>query len=113
MNDALHGRETWRRPGKRDRWSSKRGGEPSPAPHHGPGNATPTPFILVRIQVPSHESSRYRFVFSVSAVAGIASIFPRVSTPANASAVFRDAKPLGAGLERPPGLSRPFSGPGL
>src|SRR5437588_387672 len=52
---------------------------------------TLAPSILVRIQFPSQRSSRYRLVFSVSAVAGIIPILPRVSVPVNATAPTRDA----------------------
>ena len=45
----------------------------------------------------------------VSSLAGIVLKLPRVSYPAKASAATRDAKCLGAGRERPQGLSRPFS----
>jgi hypothetical protein len=48
-----------------------------------------------------------RRVFSVSTVAGTVPILPRVSSPANASATIRDAKRLGVGRERSPGLTRP------
>jgi hypothetical protein len=44
-----------------------------------------------------------------SSLAGIVLKLPRVSYPAKASAATRDAKCLGAGRERPQGLSRPFS----
>jgi hypothetical protein len=44
MNDALHGREAWRPPGKRDRGRRREVGSRVSA-HHGPGGA------LVRIQV--------------------------------------------------------------
>jgi hypothetical protein len=54
MNDALHGREAWRRPGKRDRDRLREVGSRVSA-HHGPGEATLTPVILVRIQVPKHK----------------------------------------------------------
>jgi hypothetical protein len=43
--------------------------------------------------------SDYGRVFSVSTVAGIVPILPRVSSPTNASAATRDAKPLDAGGE--------------
>ena len=51
MNDALHGREARRRSGKRDRDRRREVGSRDNA-HHGPGEATLTPVILVRIQVP-------------------------------------------------------------
>src|SRR6202040_3483658 len=51
MNDALHGREAWRPPGKRDRGRRREMGSRVSA-HHGPGEATLTPLILVRIRVP-------------------------------------------------------------
>jgi hypothetical protein len=51
MNDVLHGREAWRPPGKRDRGRRREVGRRVSA-HHGPGEATLTPLILVRIQVP-------------------------------------------------------------
>src|ERR1700686_1715412 len=54
-------------------------------------------------------SASNRCVFVVSSLAGIVLKLPRVSAPANASATTRDAKCLGAGRERPQGLSRPFS----
>ncbi len=44
MNDALHGREAWRPPGKRDRGRRREMGSRVSA-HHGPGEAT---LILVR-----------------------------------------------------------------
>ena len=37
MNDALHGREAWRRPGKRDRDRRREVGSRVSAPHGGPG----------------------------------------------------------------------------
>ena len=49
-----------------------------------------------------------RRVFSVSTVAGTVPILPRVSSPANASAITRDAKRLGVARERSPGLARLF-----
>jgi hypothetical protein len=55
------------------------------------------------------ERSSNRCVFVVSSLAGIVLKLPRVSYPAKASAATRDAKCLGAGRERPQGLSRPFS----
>jgi hypothetical protein len=58
---------------------------------------------------PARESASNRCVFVVSSLAGIVLKLPRVSSPANASAATRDAKCLGAGRERPQGLSRPFS----
>ena len=65
---------------------------------------------MVRIQVPSaRESASNRCVFVVSSLAGIVLKLPRVSYLANASATTRDAECLGAGRERPQGLSRPFS----
>ena len=54
-------------------------------------------------------SASNRCVFVVSSLAGIVLKLPRVSYPAEASAATRDAKCLGAGRERPQGLSRPFS----
>jgi hypothetical protein len=57
----------------------------------------------------SQESSSNRCVFVVSSLAGIILKLPRVSYPTNASATTGDAKPVGVGCERPPGLSRPFS----
>jgi hypothetical protein len=57
----------------------------------------------------ARESASNRGVFVVSSLAGIVLKLPRVSSPANASATTRDAKCLGAGRERPQGLSRPFS----
>src|ERR1700738_1365790 len=42
MNDALHGREAWRPPGKRDRGRRREVGSRVSA-HHGPGEATLTP----------------------------------------------------------------------
>jgi hypothetical protein len=57
----------------------------------------------------ARESASNRCVFVVSSLAGIVPKLPRVSSPANASAATRDAKCLGAGRERPQGLSRPFS----
>ena len=59
---------------------------------------------------PSHTTPSNRCVFVVSSLAGKVLILPRVSAPANASAATRDAKCLGVGRERPPGLLRPFSG---
>ena len=53
-----------------------------------------------------------RCVFVVSSLAGIVLKLPRVSYPAKASAATRDAKRQGAGRERLPGLSRPFSSVG-
>ena len=58
---------------------------------------------------PARESASNRCVFVVSSLAGIVLKLPRVSYPAKASAATRDAKCLGAGRERPQGLSRPFS----
>src|SRR6202030_1965985 len=57
----------------------------------------------------ARESASNRCVFVVSSLVGEVLILPRVSAPANASAATRDAKCLGAGRERPQGLSRPFS----
>src|SRR5580693_144421 len=57
----------------------------------------------------ARESASNRCVFVVSSLAGIVLKLPRVSYPAKASAATRDAKCLGAGRERPQGLSRPFS----
>ena len=57
---------------------------------------------------PARESASNRCVFVVSSLAGIVLKLPRVSYPANPSATTRDAKCLGAGRERPQGLSRPF-----
>ena len=56
MNDALHGREAWRRPGKSDRARRREAGSRVSA-HHGPEEATLTPLILVRIQVPQPYTS--------------------------------------------------------
>src|ERR1700730_12203132 len=55
MNDAIHGREAWSRPGKRDRGRRREVGSRVSA-HNGPGEATLTPSILVRIQVPQPAS---------------------------------------------------------
>ena len=57
----------------------------------------------------ARELASNRCVFVVSSLAGIVLKLPRVSYPAKASAATRDAKCLGAGRERPQGLSRPFS----
>ena len=57
----------------------------------------------------ARELASNRCVFVVSSLAGIVLRLPRVSYPAEASAATRDAKCLGAGRERPQGLSRPFS----
>ena len=57
----------------------------------------------------ARELASNRCVFVVSSLAGIVLKLPRVSYPAKASATTRDAKCLGAGRERPQGLSRPFS----
>jgi hypothetical protein len=64
---------------------------------------------LVRILFAQPGISSYRCVFVVSSLAGIVLKLPRVSYPASASVPTGDAKCLGAGRERPQGLSRPFS----
>jgi hypothetical protein len=56
MNDALHGRKLGAVQGKPivvvgERWGSR------VSAHNGPGEATLTPLILVRIQVPQPSSS--------------------------------------------------------
>ena len=56
------------------------------------------------------ESSSNRCVFVVSSHVGKVLKLPCVSYPASASVLTGDAKPLGVGCERPPGLLRPFSG---
>ena len=63
--------------------------------------------------LPSQESSSNRCVFVVSSHVGKVLKLPCVSYPASASVLTGDAKPLGVGCERPPGLSRPFSSRGL
>src|ERR1700686_2276395 len=57
----------------------------------------------------ARELASNRCVFVVSSLAGIVLKLPRVSYPAKGSAATRDAKCLGAGRERPQGLSTPFS----
>jgi hypothetical protein len=54
----------------------------------------------------SHKTSRYRCVFSIFMVAGIIPIFPRVSSPTNASTPTGDAKRLDIGREWPEELRR-------
>src|ERR1700674_2635884 len=58
---------------------------------------------------PAAIAEEARTVRLESSLAVIVLKLPRVSYPAKASAATRDAKCLGAGRERPQGLSRPFS----
>jgi hypothetical protein len=59
------------------------------------------------------ESPQPRLVFLVPPIAGIVALFPRVSFLTMLPSPTRDAKRPGAGLKRPPGLSRPFSSRGM
>ena len=71
MNDALHGREAWRPPGKRDRGRRREMGSRVSA-HHGPGEATLDSVNLgSNPGPPARESASNRCVFVVSSLAGI------------------------------------------
>src|SRR4030081_1859237 len=83
-------------------------------PHEGQADRPNTPSDSVNLGSnpgpPARESAPNRCVFVVSSLARIGLKLPCVSYPASASVLTGDAKPLGVGCERPPGLLRPFSG---